>query len=147
MANSSVTVTMTIAMDTELADSTDHDLIFGISDNMSFVGFVMFDQDNYDSFSPCRRQEGEKIDGVLENHSASSAPLVNSRTFSSEMKLQFRPAEQWGSCHTEHDGGYTNIATYQNLLDPSNGLFLEMYHNEADEIYRIKYIETNVELD
>jgi len=36
----SVVVTLTIAMDTVLADSGDHDPIFGISDGTSFVGFI-----------------------------------------------------------------------------------------------------------
>ena len=40
-ATDSVTVTITVAMDTELADSLDHDPSFGISDRVSFVGYFV----------------------------------------------------------------------------------------------------------
>ena len=74
-------------------------------------------------------------------------PTVTSLCYSSEIKIQLRPAEQWGSCHTEHDGGYTNVGNYQRLLDPSKGLQLEIYRGDANEKYRIKYIAVNVDLD
>ena len=41
-------------MDTVLADSSDHDPIFGISDGASFV-FIVMDKDNYVSEPPCYR--------------------------------------------------------------------------------------------
>ena len=41
-ANDSVTVTMKVAMDTELANSRDHDVEHGVSDNTSFLGFIQF---------------------------------------------------------------------------------------------------------
>ena len=74
-------------------------------------------------------------------------PTVTSQSYSSEIKIQLRPAEQWGFCHTEHDGGYTNVGNYQRLLDPSKGLYLEMYRNDASEKYCIKYIVVDVDLD
>ena len=40
----SVTVTITVAMDTALADSIEHSVIFGVSDGKSFVGFFTVDQ-------------------------------------------------------------------------------------------------------
>ena len=63
------------------------------------------------------------------------------------MKIQLRPAEQWGSCHTEYDEGYTNVGNYQRLLDPSKGLKLEIYRNTAAEKNHIKYIVVDVDLD
>ena len=40
-------------MDTALADSNDHDPIFGISDGTSFIGFNIMDQTNYVTHTPC----------------------------------------------------------------------------------------------
>ena len=34
-------------MDTVLADSYDHDPMFGVSDGTSFIGFVVIDRRNY----------------------------------------------------------------------------------------------------
>ena len=139
-----VAVTVTVAMDTGLANSGDHDPSFGISDGYSFIGFRAHDPTNYAKLSPCRHIEGEIIDGLLQNLKHVKGPLVSSQTFSSEIKLQFRSAEQWGSCHTEHNEGYVNIANYQYKLDLAKGLHLQMYHEDDVETYRIKYIVVDV---
>ena len=58
---------MTIAMDTALADSRDHDPSFGISDGESFIGFIISDQRNYNDSSPCKISEGDIVEGVLDS--------------------------------------------------------------------------------
>ena len=138
----SVTVTITIAVDNILASSQDHDPSFGISDGTSFVGFVAHER----SPSPCNHYEGSSGARLL-NAIHFNGPTVTSRRYSSEIKIQIRPTEKWGSCHTEHDEGYTNIANYQRLLDLTKGLYLEMYRNHATEKYRIKYLMVDIELD
>ena len=54
----SVVVTLTVAMDTVLADSSDHDPSFGVSDGDSFVGFQVIDKRNYVDHTPCYNIEG-----------------------------------------------------------------------------------------
>ena len=142
-----VSVTVTIAMDTELANDKDHDPSFGISDRKSFVGFTVYDKSNYHNHSPCRHREGKTSGGLLKNLAYKKGPRVSSKSYSSEIKLQFRPAEKWGSCHTEHDEGYVNIASYNNKLDITKGLYLQMYHDDDPEKYRIKYIVVDVYVD
>ena len=138
----SVTVTVTVALDITLA-SEDHDVTIGISDGKSFIGFLAHDR----AASPCNYIEGDSNTDILQHVSHVHGPTVTSRRFSSEINIQIRLAEKWGSCHTEHDEGYTNIANYQRLLNPSKGLQLEMYRNHAYEKYRIKYIVVDVDLD
>jgi len=142
-----ISVTITIAMDTALADSADHDPSFGISDGKSFIGFLIPDKNNYGTISPCRSFEGDNVDDVLKNTKVDGTSLVTSRLYSSEVKLQIRPAEQWGSCHTEHDEGYTNIANYNRKLDLTNGIYLDMYRSDVGEKYRIKYIVVDINVD
>ena len=139
-----ITVTVTIAMDTELANSGDHDPSFGISDGYSFAGFTAYDKSNYNKHSPCTQIEGVTIDGLLKDFKHIKGPRVTSKSYSSEIKLQFRPSEKWGSCHTEHNAGYVNIAYYHYQLDITKGLYLQMYHEDDAEKYRIKYIEVDV---
>ena len=143
----SITVTVTVAMDTKLADTTDHDPSFGLSDGKSFMGFIAFDKSNYDKNSPCQQIEGEVAYGLLKNIRHVKGPLTTSKHYSSEINLQFKPTEQWGSCHTEHKEGYVNIAYYQYKLDFTKGLYLQMYHEDDPETYRIKYIVVDVHLD
>ena len=97
-----ISVTLTIAMDTALADGGDHDPSFGISNGNSFVGFQISDKANYPDVSPCFYHEGDNANGVLTNGKSGIGPLVTSRSYSSEVKLHIRPTEQWGPYHTEH---------------------------------------------
>ena len=134
---------MTVGVDVTYASSNDHDSIIGISDGRSFIGFIAHDRVS----SPCYHFEGDSNTDVLQNTSYITGPVVTSRRYSSEIKILIRPAEQWGSCHTEHDEGYTSIANYQRLLDPSKGLHLEWYRDNANEQHHIKYIVIYVDLD
>ena len=135
----SVTVSVTIALDTTIADSGDHDISLGISDGVSFIGFIAFDKGNYPSLSPCYKLEGKIVSMLLQNVQTGDGPMVTSRKYSSEMKIQIKPTEKWGSCHTEHDEGYVNIQDYQHSLDLSKALYFEIYCQHITEKYRIKY--------
>ena len=139
----SVTVTVTLAVDVSYASSNDHDPAIGISDGISFIGIKADDRSNL----PCRITDGDSSTLVIKDVIQVVGPTAASQRYSSEIKIQLKPAEQWGSCHTEHDGGYTNVGNYQRLLDPSKGLFLELYRNDAPEKHRIKYIVVDVDLD
>ena len=147
-ATDSIVVTLTIAMDTALANSADHDPIFGISDGTSFLGFHVMDKDNYGDHTPCVYIEGDAINKTLNiGNRDITGTLVKSRLFSSEITIQIKPNSQWGSCHTEHDEGLVNIVNYQRKLDFTKGLFLQMYRDHATEKYRIEYIAVNVDLE
>ena len=147
-ATDSVAVKLTIAMDTVLAKSIDHDPVFGISDGTTFFGFMAWEPGDYRNVPPCYSVEGVNTNGLLVNRRYDSAnPKVNSRVYSSEITIQIKPNDRWGSCHTEHDEGNVRIANYQYKLDLTKGLYLELYRHDAAEKYRIKYIETNVYLD
>ena len=139
----SVTVTMVVAVDVSYANSNDHDPYTGVSDGMSFIGIYAQDRNSY----PCRIREGNSNTAMLTQINYIYGPAVTSKCYSSEIKIQLKPAEQWGSCHTEHDGGYTNVGNYQCLLDPSRGLYLEIYRDDTAEKYCIKYIVVDVDLD
>ena len=139
----SVTVTVTVALDVSLASSNDHDPTIGISDGLSFIGFYM--PDRY--ASPCWIRDGDSSTAVLSVINSIYGPTVISKRYTSEVKIQLKPAEQWGSCHTEHDGGYSHAGSYRHLLDPSKGLYLEIYRGSTSEKYRIKYIVVDVNMD
>ena len=97
----SVVVTLTVAMDTVLADSSDHDPTFGISDGTSFIDFNVMDKDNYKDHTSCVYIEDDAINKILNigNRDITDA-LVNSRLFSCEIKIHIKPNSQWGACHT-----------------------------------------------
>ena len=102
----SVAVTVKVAVDISYASINDHDPIIGISDGKSFIGFIAHDRHSF----PCDAWEGDSststVQSVITGHGPSS---VISGQYSSGITVEIKPFEQWGSCHTEHDGGYTNI--------------------------------------
>jgi len=67
--------------------------------------------------------------------------------YSSEVKIQTKPCEKWGSSHTKHDGGLAYIANYQRELDLTKGLYFDMYRNSPGETYHIEYITVSGETD
>lgn len=150
-SDDSVTVTIIAAMDTIYANSYDQDPSFGISDGKNFVGFIAHDHDHFRSVPPCYHVEGQPHDiyNTLTNRifgSTSNRPLI-ARSYSSEITMRIKPAEKWGACHTEHDEGHIQIAHYICDIDPSMGLFFQMYRSDALERFRIAYIIVKVELD
>ena len=140
-------MTITAALDPTIPLTDDHDPIFTISDKKSFMGFQTLDVQNFPRYTPCFRLEGDLNEETLKNRQQGSGPLTNSTRYSSEIQMQFRPAEKWGSCHTEEADGFLNIATYRSSLDLSNGLYFEFYRHQAREVYRIRYIKVEVDMD
>ena len=138
-----ITVTLTVAVDANYANSNDHDPFIGISDGRYFIGFNAGDRYSY----PCVTAEGNSVSTILRNTNIIKGPSATSQCYSHEIKIQLKPAEKWGSCYTEHDGGYTHANSYQLLLNPSRGLHLEIYRNDANEKLRFKYIVVDIDLD
>ena len=118
----SVIVTLTVAMDVSYASSNDHDLMIGVSDGISFIGYIAHDR----AASPCDYIEGGSNTNTLQNPNHIYGSTVTSRRYSSEIKIQIISTEKWGSCHTEHDEGHTYIAHYQRLVDLSKGLLIAL---------------------
>ena len=142
----SVTVKATVALDPALANS-DHDPIIGISDGTSFVGFIAYDVLNYPNYSPCSVYEGDVEGQLLKSYNDGGGPKFSSKLYSTERTIRIRPAEKLGFCHTEHNAGYINTAAYKRSLDPTKGLYFEVYHHNAGEKYRIRYIDVEVDMD
>ena len=70
---------MTIALDTTIADGGDHDITFGISDGVSFIGFIAYDKGYYPTISPCYKVEGQVVSTLLQNRQGGNGPLVTSQ--------------------------------------------------------------------
>ena len=147
-SNDSITVMMTVAMDTTIAITDDHDPIFGISDEKSFVGFQVFDVINYKALPPCCSINADVGDSTLQNVKQGSGAFTDSTHFPSVIKTQLKPADKWGSCETpQGDGGYNNLVFYESTVDPSKGLYFEFYRHNVKEEYHIKYIQVGVQWD
>ena len=108
----SVTVTVTVAVDVSYASSNDRDPSIGISDGLSFI--CAFEADRQSN--PCDIRDGNSNTAIITQINCIIGLTATSQQYSSEIKILLKPAEQWDSCYTEHDGGYTNVGNYQRLL-------------------------------
>ena len=109
---------------------------------------MVVDKSNYANQVPCYRWEGDIPGNILQNIiDDPNGARVSSQHYSSEITIQMKPNDQWGSCHTEHDEGNVRITNYQHKLNLTKGLYFEMYRHHAAEKYRIKYIAVEVHLD
>lgn len=57
----------------------------------------------------------------------------------SQFTFLFAPFYKYGAYSSTQDGGYLNVATFNDQVDPSEGLSLQIYRDEAHERYRFFY--------
>ena len=90
-STNSVTITMTVAVDVSYASSNDHDPDIGISDGKYFIGFIAHDRHPH----PCNALEGDSSTVTMQNvPTLTHGPIVTSRRYSSEIKIQIKPADR-----------------------------------------------------
>ena len=90
--------------------------------------FYIRDSGNYINSSPCGLLEGSH-----ENN------LVTTRRVSPQFTFLFSPFYKYGACSSAQDGGYLNVGTFNKQVDPTNGLSLVIYRDDASEIYQFNY--------
>ena len=147
-SNNTITVMMTVALDTTIAQTDDHDPYLGISDGKSFIGWQTVDVDNYNTNPPCYSINADVGASIITGIKIGRGPHTDSKAFPTVINMRFKPAELWGTCETpQGDGGYNNLAAYNSLLNPSNGISFELYRHNPDEIYRIKYVQVYIVLE
>ena len=130
-----VGITVTVTFDSKLAEN-DYDPRIGITDGINFNGFAVGD--------PAYTVPIDGNSGKLFSKQVTAGNTINAPQYSAEIKLQFKPSENWGSAY---DNNYTTIGYYQNILDLTKGLYLEMYRDHIQEKYHIRYITVDVSLD
>ena len=108
----------------------DSDPSIGISDGVNVNRFHIVDTSNYGTHPPCYVPATEGSD---ENN------RVTTRRVSPQFTILFSPFYKYGTCSSAQDGGYLNVATFNKQVDPTNGLSLVVYRNEAHENYQFRY--------
>lgn len=144
--SSLATVKIVFSMDESIGEKEDSDPRYGVSDGVSFVGFVTVDQETYvRDYAPCYGIEGasgNRLTGTREiSH---SSPRPNESFYPDHFVITLNLNERWGSCYTAHDGGFVKTAAYNKRLLLSNGLDLEVYKHNSYEKVGIKFIEVTV---
>jgi len=127
LANASITVKITVALDGSMLNQRDRDPRIGITDGRVMNEYFILDINNYPT-APCLALSASGSQKTLQ-----TGPVPDQFTF------LFKPAERFGACSTAQNGGYVNVATFNNQLDLSLGVSLRLRMHGAHEEIRYYY--------
>ena len=123
------------------------DVIYGVSDGRSFVGFIALDNYNYKNrYLPCCGFEGVSSSSRLKGYKRVSSwhPKPSDSFYPGQFVGTLSLNERWGSCYTAHDGGFVKTAVYSKRLTLSKGLTFEVYKNNKNEVVGFKFVEVTI---
>ena len=129
--NSFITIQITAAIDGAMLNTQrDRDVQVGVTDNSAENAFWILDVNNYPiSRTPCQ----------FISASESLARTLTTGPVPDQFSFLFKPAERFGACSTAQQGGYVNVGIFNNQLDPSRGIKLQIKRDSTNEDYRFYY--------
>ena len=140
--NAKLVVKMAVGLETKFGQG-ESDPSFVISDGHRFVGMLTADKNNYPSSAPCFGIEGLSGNTITRRTDA-ALPKPSESYYPGRFEIQLSLSDRWGTCFVPLDGGFSREMVYQYKLNPNNGLFLEIYGDDAQEKEGIKYIELSI---
>ena len=141
--NANLVIKMAVGLETTFG-AKDSDPSFVVSDGKHFTGVITFDKTNYKDDAPCRGIEGASGPTMNQHRTDVSLPKPSESYYPGRFEIQLSLSDRWGTCYVPLDGGFSREMIYQNKLNPSKGLFLEIYGDNAQEKEGIKYIEMTI---
>ena len=134
---------MIVANDVSIAQSTDSDPSYGVSDGTRFVGFRTPDENGYDNRAPCFGVQGSSGANLTSDvKTDGTGPTAGNVSFPDKfvftLKLSRDNALGW--CITAQGGGFTKAAHYTTQLIVNRSLTLEVYRQHKKEKVGIKYM-------
>ena len=123
-------IVITLGIDNEYPNKYDHDLKVELSDGKESYYFYIVDLKDYPNYPPCypdvpKRDERRVSCGT-------EVPTI--------FKFTVILLDKAGYCETPQEGGYFNVGKFEKYLEHSTLLDLNLYRDDADENYYIRYI-------
>ena len=128
-----ITVKITVGLQMAIR-SHDSDPKFFLSDGDSGIGFEMREE-----AVRCRGIQGLMGD-VLSSRLTRGGASHESSILPEQFVLTINPSKNWGSCYFATDSGLISPVSYTRRVNPSKGLWLELYGENPSERYLINYI-------
>ena len=138
-ANDNLVIKMTVGLETKYGQG-DSDPSFVVSDGSRFIGALTVDKGNYGDGGI----EGDSGPTMSSVRTGVYLPKPSEKNYPGRFEIQLSLSDRWGTCFVPLDGGLSTEVIYQSKLNPRNGLFLEIYSDDASESVGIKYIEVNI---
>lgn len=145
-----------LEIDIALSDpgTEDADITFILSDNVHFVGVVVPDMMDQRA-TLCYGLEGQDIfpRGIQNRRRASLTEInkrfempIDSRQAVKRVQLLFKPYQHWGACVVTGAHEFINTLEYENIVDTSRALFLDVYLDDEEEVHSLLYINAKLVL-
>ena len=141
--NANLVIKMAVGLETTFG-AKESDPSFVVSDGNHFIGVVIVDKTNYVSSAPCVGIEGASGPTMNQRRTDVTLPKPSESYYPGRYEIQLNLSDRRGTCFVALDGGFSSEMIYQNKLNPSKGLFLEIYGDDAQEKEGIKYIEVTI---
>ena len=141
--NANLVIKMTVGLETTFGQG-ESDPSFVVSDGNRYIGVQTTDKNNYKDHAPCLGIEGASGPTWTDRYRNALLPKPSETFFPGRFENQLSLSDRWGTCFVPLDGGFSREMIYQHNLNPSHGLFLEIYGDEAQEKEGIKYIEMTI---
>jgi len=128
--NKSITIQITAAIDGAMLNTrSDRDPEVGVTDGSMENAFWIPDVNNYPRWAPCHHiSASESLARTL-----TTGPVPDQFTF------LFKPAERFGACSSALRGGYASVGIFNDQLDLSRGIKLQIKRDHIHEDYRFYY--------
>ena len=126
--NDSIAIQITAVLNGGMLNERDRDPIVGITDSSRINVFRIFDINNY----PARPCIPLSASGTL-SKTFRTGPVPDQWVF------LLKPAERFGACSSAIHGGYANVGIFNNQLDLSRGINLQIRKEDSYEDYLFYY--------
>ena len=138
-------ITVTITVHLEDPPTSDSDFVAAICDGTVCNGLYISDSGNYPNHA-CNYLTMNS--GVVRTSITSLGNCGGIRitytTFPNTVTITFYPIHKWASFSIPPSGGYTTAGTFTRQLDLTKGLYLEAYGDNANEQYKLQFMEVKV---
>ena len=137
-------IIVTITVHLEDPPTSDSDFLPAICDGIVCNGVFISDTGNYPN-GACNYvtiESGVTFTTILSTGRC-GAPITYQQ-FPNTATLTFYPMNKWGSFSIPSSGGYTTAIRFTRQLDLTKGLYLEVYGGDANEEYKLMFMEVKV---
>ena len=134
-SDANIVVKITVGLDNDIR-SSDSDPKFLISDGNHGIGFEFREEDSIHC---------QSVEGIMGDHIAIWSILVGTSYSAStllpeEYILTLVPSRKWGSCFSSIGNGLISPAIYDQHINLTERLWLEVYREDYGERYEFNYI-------
>ena len=137
-------ITVTITVHLEDPPTSDSDFVTAICDGTICNGVIMLESRNYPKLACNYVTMNSGVTWTKLHGTEVCGASITYTSFPNTATITFYPINKWASFSIPPSGGYTTAGTFTQSLDLTKGLYLEAYGGDANEEYKLQFMEVKV---